>query len=142
MSQFIEKVANSNKMFKEKQLKKWEQKWKTQQSKLVEIKPNCKKWATSSRKSRKEEIMLCRLRIGHCLFTHTYLLKNLEAPTFEKCNNISQSVRHILLECPQFKKTRQRLKIKGTMKDILQDNEDRITALFQFLKEIKYYHMI
>ncbi|WP_338330614.1 hypothetical protein, partial [Commensalibacter sp. Nvir] len=99
---------------RKKLLKNWESQWKIQRAKLAEIKTACNTWTTSFRRSRREEIILCRMRIGHCLFTNGYLLRGLEAPTCENCDNTPQSVKHLLLECPLYKKERQKLKLSTT----------------------------
>lgn len=61
----------------------WQGRWEQSESKLKEIKDRCSKWITSDRPSRREETIICRLRIGHCEFSHAYLLKGLEPPTCE-----------------------------------------------------------
>lgn len=127
---------------KKKMYENWEQKWRAEQSKLVEIKTDCRKWGTSTRSSRKEETILCRIRIGHCLFTHGYHFKGLEAPTCEKCNNTPQTVKHLIQDCPQFRKIRYKLKINGTIQEILEDKEEKIISLFQYLKKTGYYNRI
>jgi ribonuclease HI len=54
------------------------QNWKTQwleieNNKLREIKADITAWQTSVRNVRREEVVLARLRIGHCVLTHSYL---------------------------------------------------------------------
>lgn len=127
---------------KKKILESWEKTWKTNTSKLSEIKKDCRKWETSNRQSRREEIVLSRIRIGHCLFTHGYLFRGLEAPTCQNCDNTPQTVRHVILECPQFRKIREKLKLTGTLREMLQNDEEKVAAVLKFLKETKYYKRI
>ena len=50
----------------------WQRGWSALTSnKLKELKPSLRPWPSSSRRSRSEEVTLCRLRIGHA--THGYL---------------------------------------------------------------------
>ena len=43
---------------------------------LYAIKPYLSYWSSSSRRFRREEVVLCRLRTGHTYATHGYLLCN------------------------------------------------------------------
>ena len=52
--------------------------------------------------ARKEETVLNRLHIGHSYLTHSYVLRQEEAPVCVACNAIS-TVKHILLECADLK---------------------------------------
>ena len=58
-------------------------------------------WASSNRSNRREEIVLCRLRLGHTRFTHSFLLDQEARPECQQCHRY-QTVRHILLECPAY----------------------------------------
>ena len=51
--------------------------------------------------SRREEIILARLRIVHTRLTHSYLLKREEHPYCIGCNT-PFTVRHFLLDCADF----------------------------------------
>ena len=53
---------------------KWQERWSScRDNKLFQIKP------TLSR-SRKEEVVLSRLRIGHTYFSHSYILRREDPP--------------------------------------------------------------
>ncbi|KAG1678079.1 Isobutyryl-CoA dehydrogenase, mitochondrial [Nymphon striatum] len=54
-------------------------------NKLHAIKPKLGEWALSCRKSRKEESILCRLRVGHTYLTHSFLLRNEAQPVCGRC---------------------------------------------------------
>ncbi|GFO02655.1 ribonuclease hi [Plakobranchus ocellatus] len=56
---------------------------------------------------RKQETAMCRLRVGHILLTQSYLLKNEEQPFCYACDSL-YTVRHILIECPDFQVTRRK----------------------------------
>ena len=53
---------------------------------------------------RKDEVVLCRTRIGHTHLTHSYILKY-PPPRCEHCQCIL-TVRHILVECNHLAQTR------------------------------------
>ena len=54
---------------------------------------------------RGEQVMYSRLRIGHTLATHGYLLKKLPAPECDTCR-VRLTVKHILVECTRLALTR------------------------------------
>lgn len=109
-------------------------------SKLLVVKRDTANWSTSYRRSRREEIILCRLRIGHCEFSHGYLLRGLEAPTCE-CG-APRTVRHILVDCPKFSMTRSALSMSETMAEILSDEENKVKTTLEYLKKIKFYNRV
>ena len=81
-------------------LSQWQQAWDAERrNKLRELKPTLKPWPSSSRRSRQEEVTLCRLRIGHTYATHGYLLRGEDRPTCPRCC-VPLTVAHVLLACP------------------------------------------
>ena len=48
--------------------------------------------------TRKEDTVLNRLHIGHCYFTHSFLLEKEEPPVCVACNTTT-TVKHTLIEC-------------------------------------------
>ena len=91
-------------IIKQTVLKRWQQTWDQQrQNKLHMIKPTLKKWESSSQKRRKDEVALCRLRIGHCNFTHIHLMTKQLPP---QCCGETQTAMHTLVECPATERKR------------------------------------
>lgn len=68
-----------------------------QTNKLFSIKPVLREWLLSSRPSCREEIVLCRLRIGHSYLTHSHLLKGEPVPQCVPCFT-GLTVIHIFIE--------------------------------------------
>ena len=54
---------------------------------------------------RKDEVVLCRVRIGHTHLTHSYILKKDPPPHCGHCQGLL-TVRHILVECNHFAQKR------------------------------------
>ena len=54
----------------------WKQRWETCRDKLREIKPNPEIWIGSGKYSRRDEVIISRMRLGHTLLTHGYLVVN------------------------------------------------------------------
>lgn len=76
----------------------WQRSWDNETSnKLHVIKPQLGNWPPIS-KTRRTEVIICRLRIGHTYGTHSYLLTGDEPPTCGKCGT-TLTVLHVLLEC-------------------------------------------
>ena len=88
--------------------RKWQHTWdESDHNKLRKIKPALARRQSASRKSRIEEVVLCGLRIGHTYSTHGYLLRGEDQPLCLYCNT-PLTVRHVLLECPQYTQKRVR----------------------------------
>ena len=86
--------------------KVWSDSWlATRMNKLRFTKSSVEPWESSNCSSRQEEVTLCRLRIGHCYQTHSYLLNGGDPPECDKCD-LPLSVKHILLDCPSLETAR------------------------------------
>ena len=95
--------------------------------------------------SRKEEITLSRLRIGHSHITHSYLLKKEEAPYCIPCQK-PYTIKHTSTECFDLKLTRQKYYQTTNLKQIFyQINPKKLTWILkgsspmqQHLKNLLY----
>ena len=65
----------------------WQSEWDLahHNNKLRSVKRSVRPWSTSSRESRRESVIITRLRIGHTRLTHGHLLVGEEAPYCEGC---------------------------------------------------------
>ena len=80
----------------------WQDDWNgAVMNKLHSVKPVLGDWQSSYRQCRKDEVVLCRARIGHTHLTHSYILRK-DPP---HCQCILR-VRHILVECNNFARER------------------------------------
>ena len=77
-------------------------------NKIHSVKPVLGDWQSSYRRCRKDEVVLCRARIGHTHLTHSYILRKDPPPQCEHCQCIL-TVRHILVECNQFAQERREI---------------------------------
>ena len=116
---------------------------------LKSIKVVSGKWETSMRSNRREEIVLCRLRLGHTLFTHSFILDRDPRPLCDRCQ-CPLSVQHILIECPKYANERiplfdacQRYGKPLGLKWIL-GNEfaDNVDAVFTFLRRCQLFNRL
>ena len=86
--------------FKTEIMRLWQQEWNSiTNNKLRKIKQNIKPWQSSYQKCRKYETTLCRIRIGHSLLTHQYLMERTEAPLCDDCI-VPLTIKHAIAECP------------------------------------------
>ena len=80
----------------------WQDDWNgAVANKLHFVMPVLGVWQSSYRRCRKNEVVLCRARIGHTHLTHSYILRKDHPPQCEHCHCIL-TVRHILVECNHF----------------------------------------
>ena len=121
---------------------KWQDIWNENPSnKLKRLKPRLGDWQSSSRKSRWEEVALFRLRVGHTLATHRYLLCREEKPKCENCDS-ELSVRHVLESCPGYVDERRHFLGQGdrglSLCEILNDESPHIDSVLKFVREIGF----
>ena len=90
-------------------------------------------------RSRKEEVVLSRLRIGHTYFSHSYILRREDPPECTACQEI-YSVRHVLIDCIDLGLIRPRFYSVPDMKTLFDTvSVDRIIS---FVKEINLFSKI
>ena len=114
-------------------------------NKMREITDKTKPWFYSHL-SRRQEVSLCRLRIGHTRMTHGFLMSGDPPPYCEDCL-VLFTIKHILTECPSFLELRERFLFYG------KHNGDFVLCrllgpdcqeenLFNFIKEAGFLKMI
>ena len=108
---------------------KWQQQWS---NKLFQIQPTLGEWRPASRKSRREQVVITRLRIGHTRLTHSFILKQEPQPQCLTC-----TVKHILIGCRTFRK--QFFKVNNLT--YLFENI-KIDDILSFLRETELYQKI
>ena len=118
----------------------WQRSWDlARANKLKALKPKLGLWQSGLRKSRAEEVSLCRLRIGHTYVTHRYLLCGEERPHCPRCAEVL-TVRHVIESCRHLHDERLRFLGSGTLtlQDVLGDDSCRISDLFRFLSSVQF----
>ena len=120
----------------------WQNSWadpNNRNNKLFKIKPVLGDWLPGSRSSRREEIVLARLRIGHTYITHNHVLKGEEAPQCVPCF-APLSVHHIFVECVDVAAIRDTYFHVSSLKELF----DTVLpeTIFAFLKEINLYFKV
>lgn len=113
-------------------INKWQEQWSTTDSKLQAIKPSTKPWSHPSNLSRREAVVLSRLRIGHSKLTHSYLLQKMSQPICITCDT-PLTVKHLLLECNQYTAQRRQCQISPNLQTALMNTQEENTKMIKFL---------
>ena len=124
-------------------LEQWRESWRTlNDNKLRSIKYTTAAWPSSTRINGREEVVITRLRIGHCPLTHAFLFtEEKQAPQCDECR-CPLSIRHILAECDKYRDARARFNINGDLESILGDHPTNLSSTILFLREIGLFNKI
>jgi kelch-like protein 2/3 len=118
----------------------WQEDWSKQvDNKLFDIRPSLSELLPSPGRTRKENVVFTRLKIGHTYLTHSYLLKGERAPVCESCQE-PLTVKQILILCREFNETRRKYFTTETLKTLFRDVPPWM--ILDFLKEIGIFKQI
>ena len=118
-------------------LTKWQQQWSNNiYNKLFQIQPTLEEWRPASRKSRREQVVISRLGIGHTRLTHSFILKQEPQPQCLACQTTC-TVKHILIECRAFAVIRKRFFHVNSLTDL--SRNVKIDDILSFLRETELY---
>ena len=122
---------------------KWQSRWSslTTNVKLKSIHPSVDKWLMCNPPNRRDSVILTRLRIGHTHATHSYLLKSGVERHIPLCSTcyVNLTVKHILIECPNFNNQRRANSVQGRSLSELLGDLCNVDYLMKFLKNIDFY---
>ena len=107
--------------------------WLTSTTKLRLIKSMISAWSSSSHSSLREEVIIARLRIGHCLFSHVHALRGSPAPICDSCGE-PLSIQHLILQCQRFDCFRRTLALPGTIQEALGDDIHMLNRVLCFVQ--------
>ena len=116
----------------------WQRTWDGSTDFLSMISPEVGKTIYNPNLTRKEQVVLTRLRIGHTRLTHSYLMKNEEPPRCSFCK-VRLTVQHIMEKCRKLTNLRAELITGENMQEILYNSD---TNIIRFLKESGIYSEI
>ena len=118
---------------------KWQQQWSNIHNKLFQIQPTLGEWRPASRKSRREQVVISRLRIGHTRLTYSFVLKQEPQPQCLTCQTTC-TVKHILIECRTFAVIWKRFFKVDNLTDLFENV--KINDILSFLRETELYQKI
>lgn len=108
-------------------------------NKLKFIKTSVSPWKNLDSLSRKQTIILTRLRIGHSRLTHKHLFDKVP-PDFCDCGE-NISIKHIFTNCPLYRELREKNEIKDI--NILAKNDiNSMNHVLKFIQEANLYNSI
>ncbi|KAL4113851.1 hypothetical protein QTP88_017412 [Uroleucon formosanum] len=125
---------------KSKSLIKWQTHWSKQQTKLNEIKNTIFNWRDPDL-SRKEKILMNRLRIGHTRLTHQHLMAK-EEPTQCTVCGVALTVKHVITECYQYAEDLKTYNIPPNLYEALGPDSKNTSNMLTFLKKSDLYDKI
>jgi hypothetical protein len=105
---------------------------------MVTVKPRIKKKNGAQAHSRRDQVIISRLRMGYTRLTHGY---RVDLNTSPKCGDCGArlTVDHLLWDCPTFRWQRIECNIS---KETLSRDEDEVRRLIRYVQEIGVYHDI
>jgi kelch-like protein 2/3 len=120
--------------------KLWKDRWAgCRDNKLFQIKPSLDVPLSQAAKSRKEETILTRLRIGHTYITHGFLLRKEDPPWCHACDTVF-TVKHFMSECADLIDVRNKYFGTSSFQEIVL--EIPCENVCNFLKEIGIFNQI
>ncbi|XP_031338135.1 uncharacterized protein LOC116167038 [Photinus pyralis] len=111
---------------KEKILDTWQHKWQAANTNLTTVKRQVRGMFYIKHMSRADMVKTHRRRIGHVKVTHEHLLKGLDAPLCEYCNE-RLTVTHIICDCAAHNHQKAEKKLMRNLPDNLK-SDDRIRS--------------
>ena len=126
----------------------WETKWQNipQTNKLRGLKESIEPCTSSYNSTRRTDLTLCRLRIGHSRLTHRFLMETAHPSYYQNCL-VPLTVCHLLAECSNWQDARYRyfpetknLNVEDTLRLMLTEERNtifNITLLLNYLNDIQ-----
>ena len=105
----------------------------------IQIKPVLGEWRSALKKSRREQVVISRLRIGYTRLTLSFFLKQEPQPQCLTCQTTCP-VKQILIECRAFAVIRKRFFRVNSLTDLFENV--KIDDLLSFLRETGLYQKI
>jgi len=87
--------------------------------------------------TRKDAVIVNRLRIGHSRLTHSYLLLGEDQPTCESCGS-PLTIKHLLLECTNLQYVCVKYFNVSTLKELFECVDKH--NIIDFIKQTHFYH--
>ena len=90
--------------------------------------------------SRREQVIIHRIRIGHTRLTHSYLMEERPAPFCEFCDDEMLTVKHIMIHCSHYSAVRRRYYNVHDMRELF--NMVSLRKIISFLKEAQLFKLL
>lgn len=123
--------------------KSWENHWQNLSpltNKLREIKNNISKWNSNFEISRRDSIVITRIRIGHSKITHDFLMAKRDQTMCEICQT-PLTIKHIIENCTIYDTSRRKYQITSITQASGNDQLG-VEKMLNYLREIDVYSKI
>ncbi|KAG5894452.1 hypothetical protein JTB14_014899 [Gonioctena quinquepunctata] len=114
----------------------WQREWSRIDNHLKAMRPDVQPWRPSGNLPRADRVKIHRLRFGHTLSTHAFLLEGQDPPICNHCGVVI-TVSHIICTCPGFGNMRQLLDISEQLSENFRD-PTTIKNLTNFSRAINF----
>lgn len=115
----------------------WQRSWQDSDTHLKQIKPSVVEHLLLPG-TRKTQVILSRLRLGHTRLTHGHLMSGQDPPQCELCQ-CRLTVKHLICECRKFHQERSANRISANIKEAL---TLQIGSVMKFLAEISIFNLV
>jgi hypothetical protein len=112
--------------------------WTSSDNPMVTVKSRFKKYNVAQALTRRDQVIISRLRMGYIRLTHGYQVDPNPSPECGDCG-VRLTVDHLLWDCPTFRRQRTECNIS---KETLFGDEDEIRRLIRYVQKIGVYHEI
>lgn len=126
--------ADAKTLFKNLITRAWNDYWTSCDSKLKTIKSSVNQ-SLPLPQSRRLQVIVNRLRLGHTRLTHSHLLSSQPATECAHCH-VPLTVHHIILDCPLHNENRARHGIPPTIEQAIGTNITNVNKTVTFLRNL------
>jgi len=118
----------------------WQEVWNCcAGNKLHAIRPTVGGCKQKTRLSRRDSVLLNRLRIDHTRLTHSYFLSGDDIPECGTCQ-CPLTVKHMLIDCVYLNDVRNKHLVASSIKDVFDNIEAH--KIIGFIKETRFYKQL
>src|SRR5215469_8515806 len=125
----------------------WQEEWNKCKGPFPSIKPLIQNWEESYHLSRREQVVLSRVRLNTVIFNNQHFYSGDPPPRCSLCG-VLLNLHHVFMQCPKYNKHRISLKNKCKSLNVPFDLNIILSSLFpenlviEYLKETKYFNLI
>ena len=129
--------------------KRWKIQWESKRQKLAEVRTELGEWSVLRGFTRREQVIINRMRTGHTHMTHSYLMDrdaNGMPPLCHYCQDAILTVKHVMLRCEALRLVRVRCftgyNEQNTDLKSLLGEEGNLREVIAFLRDTGMYSKI